>query len=410
MKKKFYELTVDNLKDYLLSIDFFKNIAQNDKIKITDISNGINAVFRIEFLQKTHDSFILKQALSTFRKRREQKLSQYRLDAEISAYDICHKHVPDLVPKVFFSSTSMKVIILEDLNDCDMLSDGLKKQIIYPKLSKDIAIFFSTILFKTSSFNLGSIERREINDIFNKNSNICQLTEYYVFTDRITHGKMFKNKKDVENQFFNDLMHTDKVLQKSILELKYKFMTQNDALLHGDFKGGALMVKESNTFVIDFEFSFIGPFGYDIGSFLYVLISSIVSCSQYDRDNSYIQWLYKVIEELYIYFEENFLKLWVNGNKSALISTELIDDIVIQEYKEDIVKQILQDSVGFAGVQISSVMISLLKLNDSMSFDEYLEKEAIYYRKMYNISTIFLKKYKSIDSVDSIIKIIKSME
>ena len=54
--------------------------------------------------------------------------------------------------------------------------------------------------------------------------------------------------------------------------LKWQFMTQAEALLHGDLHTGSVMVKaaavgaERSTKVIDSEFAFYGPIGFDIGA------------------------------------------------------------------------------------------------------------------------------------------------
>ena len=50
--------------------------------------------------------------------------------------------------------------------------------------------------------------------------------------------------------------------------MKKKFVTSTEALIHGDLHSGSVMVKEGSTFVIDPEFAFYGPMGFDLGALL----------------------------------------------------------------------------------------------------------------------------------------------
>ena len=57
-------------------------------------------------------------------------------------------------------------------------------------------------------------------------------------------------------------------------------MTHAQALIHGDLHTGSIFIKEDSTKVIDAEFAFYGPIGYDVGnviakiSFLHMSMAS----------------------------------------------------------------------------------------------------------------------------------------
>ena len=51
-----------------------------------------------------------------------------------------------------------------------------------------------------------------------------------------------------------------------------RFIERAQALIHGDLHTGSIMVTTDSTQVIDPEFAFYGPMGYDIGAFLGNLI------------------------------------------------------------------------------------------------------------------------------------------
>ena len=54
--------------------------------------------------------------------------------------------------------------------------------------------------------------------------------------------------------------------------LWYRFCERAQALIHGDLHTGSVMVTQDSTQVIDPEFAFYGPMGFDIGAFLGNLI------------------------------------------------------------------------------------------------------------------------------------------
>ena len=54
--------------------------------------------------------------------------------------------------------------------------------------------------------------------------------------------------------------------------LSHRFCERAQALIHGDLHTGSVMVTPSSTQVIDPEFSFYGPMGFDVGAYIGNLI------------------------------------------------------------------------------------------------------------------------------------------
>lgn len=57
----------------------------------------------------------------------------------------------------------------------------------------------------------------------------------------------------------------------------HRFCERAQALIHGDLHTGSMMVTTDSTQVIDSEFGFYAPMGYDIGAFLGNLILAYFS-------------------------------------------------------------------------------------------------------------------------------------
>ena len=57
-----------------------------------------------------------------------------------------------------------------------------------------------------------------------------------------------------------------------IAKIKFDFMNNAQALLHGDLHTGSIFVREDSTRMFDPEFAFFGPIGYDVGNVIANLI------------------------------------------------------------------------------------------------------------------------------------------
>lgn len=67
---------------------------------------------------------------------------------------------------------------------------------------------------------------------------------------------------------FAEGIRSDKPLKIAVSAFKRKFLQSTEALLHGDLHTGSIMVMENSTFIIDPEFAFYGPMGFDIGAYV----------------------------------------------------------------------------------------------------------------------------------------------
>jgi 5-methylthioribose kinase len=96
------------------------------------------------------------------------------------------------------------------------------------------------------------------------NIDLCQITEDFVFTHPFE-----QNETNVYNIELKDFeiksIQEDCELKIAVAEMKRKFMTEAQTLIHGDLHTGSIMANEEETYVIDPEFAFYGPMGFDVG-------------------------------------------------------------------------------------------------------------------------------------------------
>lgn len=397
-----------NIQPYLYLIQKIKDYFNGAPLVIDDISSGaLNAVFLVTSAQDPNAALIVKQALPYIRSSEgKHPLTKERMLFEIQAFQEYGKNTPAFIPRTYHTDEEMSVIIMEYLKAHTLLKEGLMNSIIYPKFADQISSFLSENLFRTSSLYLSSHQKRALIDRFNKNSQLCRFTEDVVFSwpedNKNTASRTELGDELYQNEHFNNLL-----IQKNILFLKYKFMTQNDALLHGDFCGGAILLDENNTCIFDPEFSFVGPFGYDIGSLFYTLIASYTAHKL--QNSSYANWIFETIENFYQLFEQKFCLIWSGQDTTKRGSFGKIDNETMETFRKIFMKQVLQDSIGFAGVRIYCRTKSEMPVirNHNMTIHFYRNLDKIFQKLMTSIAKTFLNNCQSIKSIQDVMKIIR---
>lgn len=128
-------------------------------------------------------------------------------------------------------------------------------------------------------------------------------------------------------------------------------MTEAEALLHGDLHTGSIFVDEKQTKVIDPEFAFYGPIGFDIGLFLANLIVQAITRSGEEREL-----IVQDITQTWQVFEEQFSSLWESDGIETYKTTA--------GYREYAIEKIFHDAIGFAGCELIRRTIGLAHVRD----------------------------------------------
>ncbi|QOS97844.1 S-methyl-5-thioribose kinase [Brevibacterium sp. JNUCC-42] len=329
-----------------------------------EIGDGnLNLVFRITD-EETGKSVIVKQALPYARVVGESwplTLDRSRIEAE--ALKIQRELVGDLVPEVYHHNTELALTIMEDVGDHKLLRAGLIDGEVYPHFARHIGTFLAHTLFFTSDPGTQPFAKKANVSKF-INPELCKITEDLVFTDPY---------EDHETNDFNPLIRPDveaiwgnQALRREIAKLKYGFLTRAEALLHGDLHTGSIFVTQTSTKVIDPEFAFYGPIGFDIGAVIANLILNYAGQHGLQADvqkrEHYRTYLLDTVENVWNEFVSQFVRLW---HKQAEERSARVPD-----FWQDYVSQVLQDTVGYAGCKILRRVIGLAGVADLNSIEQ----------------------------------------
>ncbi|MCT4479263.1 S-methyl-5-thioribose kinase [Peribacillus frigoritolerans] len=362
-----------NLNYHILSeletMQYIKKIpglfSENAQLICKEMGDGnLNLVFRIAEQDSSEKSVIIKQALPYARVVGESwplTLDRSRIESE--ALMIQNGICPGSVPKVYHYDKLLALTVMEDLSTHIIMRKGLIARNRYPYFAKHIGAFLARTLFLTSDLALDP-ECKKQKVIQFINPEMCKITEDLVFTDPYYDAKT--------NQFnplikavVEEIWSHDR-LKLEITKLKEGFLTRTQALIHGDFHTGSIMITEKDTKVIDPEFAFYGPMGFDVGAVIANLLLNYCSHEghtliQKERIE-YQEYLLNTVEEIWTTFEEEFRTLWKEKASGSYVS--------IQGYEDDYLLRLLQDSFGYAGCEMMRRVVGLAHVPDLESIND----------------------------------------
>jgi len=404
----YHILTTNNIEEFLLNIPSIKEFFDDDALICKEIGDGnVNFVFIVKSKNDPQKALIVKQAVPYLRCAGESfPLSRDRMTYEIRALQAYEELATDFAPKIYHVDEEMSVVVMQYLDNHIIMRKGLIECKRYEEFSEHISTFLAHTLFYTSSLYLSSRDKRQMMDRFNQNTELCKLTEDFVFTFPYMEHETNEIEENCIDEAKELFLQMD--FKKNVLKLKYSFMTHSDALLHGDLHTGSIMINKNETFVIDPEFAFFGPFGFDIGALIANLINSYISHFYRSKDREYQEWILQTIKEVYEKFEEKFLALWDREDESALLTKGFIDDKTLREFKQEFMQNIFKESVGFAGCKIARRVFGIAGVEEIRALTNKEDKKEANLNALH-LGVKLIKEYEKIDSVDELLTIIRKI-
>jgi 5-methylthioribose kinase len=148
-------------------------------------------------------------------------------------------------------------------------------------------------------------------------------------------------------------------LHVAVSRLKLKFMASPEALLHGDLHTGSIMVTESETRVIDPEFAFYGPMGFDAGAVLANLLMAYFASAGHERApgdrQAFEGWVLETVEQVWGGFSRRFLDLWRSEASGDAYPVSLFSGengaARLETERQAYMQRLFTDTVGFAAAK-----------------------------------------------------------
>lgn len=363
-------LTEDDVIEYVKSIPGL--FSEASVLQSREIGDGnLNMVFQVGEVGGEGRSVIIKQALPYIRVIGESwpmTLDRARIECEV--LQIENEYDPGRVPKVYHYDAALALFIMEDLSEYLIMRKGLVERKQYPNFAEHIGKYLARTLFLSSDYALESGVKKTLVGRY-INPELCKLSEDVIFTDPYcNHPRNNYNPLITQEA---EALHDDNELKLEVAKLKMKFLSHAESLVHGDLHTGSIMVTSTDTKVIDPEFAFYGPMGFDIGAVFGNLLLNHASHIGHTPETSerieYEQYLLNTIVEIWDVFEQEFTYLWNNQLVEPAVNTE--------GYIADLLHNILQDTAGFAGCKMIRRVVGVAHVFDLESIaDEQKRAEA----------------------------------
>ena len=306
--------------------------------------NTQNRVFRVK--NQFGTSLIVKQVMPYVGGAGESWVpTQDRARIEAELLKIHGALVPDHVVEVLHYDAQYSALILEDLCQLQLLRTGLIGAKQYPLLAEHISTYLARCSFYTSDFAMDGPFKKARTTQF-MNPQLCLMNEELFFTDPYCNHD--RNQFDMALRTLVQQLWFDEALKAEVAELKAKFESCPQALLHGDLQIGSIFADTERTKVIDAEYAFYGPIGFDLGNFLGSLLlhytalpGLIVDPANRQQQAEYLR---QQIEQTENLFCQKFLALAARETKDIALQSEL--------YQQRFVTQVIKDALGYAGTEM----------------------------------------------------------
>ena len=376
-----FRMSVDDAITYTKDFGIFPESA---KLRGEEIGDGnINYIFRV-IEDETGKSVVLKQADKFLRSSgRPLDLDRNRIEAEILKLE--GECAPEFVPKVYRYDDIMCVIVMEDISAYKNLRKELMAGKIFPKFADEISSFLVDTLLPTTDLVLDRAEKKDRVRAF-VNKELCDISECLVFTEPYVNDRD-RNIVIPENmEYVKKHLYDDVKLRAEAAKLKNNFMNNAQALIHGDLHSGSIFINEDGMKVIDPEFSFYGPMGYDIGNVIGNLFFSLSNrrhlMEEGEKKEEFIKWLSQTIRDIFDMFVIKFHKKYKEIVKDPMYTNE--------EFENWYLGQVLADSVGSAGLEIIRRVVGDSKVMEVTSIED-IEKRVAVERELIEIGIRFIK-------------------
>lgn len=390
----------DALEYVRTRLTYFESDADLDCKEIGD--GNLNYVFRI--IDKTHGkSLIVKQAGPVARISDEFKVSPDRNRIESEILGIQYELAPGFVPKVYNYDPIMNCCAMEDLSDHEIMRTALLNYKKFPLFVDHITTFMVNTLFLTSDVVMNHKEKKELVKQF-INPELCEITEDLVFTEPfIDHPRndVFPGSKD----FVKEVIWDDSELTLETAKLKFEFMTNAQSLLHGDLHTGSIFIKEDSTKVIDPEFAFYGPIGYDVGNVIANLIFAYVhtkaTLEDEEERNDYMGYLEETIRDLVDLFKVKFQTAWDEKASEPVAQSE--------GFKEFYLNNILTNTAAVTGLELCRRVIGIAHVKDITSIEDPV-KRVVAEKICLSVGKMFILEREWVKTGEDYVKVIREFE
>ncbi|MBE5955751.1 MAG: hypothetical protein E7253_04790 [Lachnospiraceae bacterium] len=338
---------ISYLKERMPDIDF------SGETSITAIGDGSQTAeeagdgyVNFIFIVRTKDhSFVVKQSREAARMSGGQ-MPLTRNHLEFDAMKVFNAIAPNYVPKVYFIDDVNRVFVMEDASTEGRMIARFQfnQNRTFPGFARHCGRYMADTDFYTSELYLDTPDFRALTCRF-MNADMRPIMEDGLFINMF--GTPYDSTLGEEFQAFAKSITEDPAYLTERHKMRHIYMTKAECLIHADLHTSNLFAGLDSLKVIDMEFTFCGPFSYDLGYLIGNLVSQYASACYRDFPSEqerleFKAYLLATMVELYETYVDRFTDNWVKYGKSIYQDVPGLMDAFRQN--------ILLEMPGFASI------------------------------------------------------------
>ncbi|EAR51947.1 hypothetical protein OG2516_13019 [Oceanicola granulosus HTCC2516] len=262
---------------------------------------------------------------------------------------------PGRVPEVLHFDKAQALIVMEFLSPHTILRGKLIAGERVEGLAEAMGRFCARTAFRGSDLSMEAGEKKADAALFLDNVALCDITEQLIFTDPYCEAE--RNHHTPELAPIVASLRADEAVRDAAQAMLMRFTAGAETLCHGDLHTGSIMCTDTETRVIDPEFGFYGPMGFDLGMLLANFLMAFFSQPAHrDEPGEMQDWLLSVVTETCAAFEAEFARLWAEERAGILYPARLgHGDAALR----GLMAHIWNDALGFCGCEMHRRCLSL---------------------------------------------------
>ena len=358
MPETYEILNPTTVADYVAANPRLAAVLPPSRIReVREVGDGnLNLVFILAGIDGP--GMVLKQALPYVRLvGPDWPMAPSRAAREAAALRSHGALTPSLVPTLYDYDTARYIIAMEDLSDHTVWRPALNRGERHEGAATDVGVYVANLAFGTSTFGMAREAQAaalaaSVNPLSWEITEPLVLTEPCRPTDR--NSVLPANEPDAR-----DLVEDDATVRE-MGWLKWQFMSQAEALVHGDLHTGSVMVRAAadgvarSTKVFDSEFAFYGPVGFDLGlTYANYVIAAARAFALGEDERA--GWALGLLDETWRAFETTFRALWPRRLDPSVFTDGTL---------EDFIAKVALDGIGFGAAEAMRRIVGLAKTSD----------------------------------------------
>ncbi len=349
---------------------------------IEEIGDGnLNTVYRVSDAAHPERSLVLKHAPPYIKiLGPDYPLSTERLTYEARALAVYNRFAEGSVPRLYHFDADTAIVAMEDLRDASVLRTDLIAGEVDTAIAEQIGRFLGHVHRHTYLENLTDAAAAAYRAQF-ANTTMQAITADYVFTFPFVDHETNFCTPGIETDVQRLRADTDLLAQAA--RLKQVFLTVQQAVIHGDLHTGSVLIENRRAKVIDAEFAFYGPLGFDIGLYWANYLLSYFS----HQGASDIQSALKAaISETWRVYAAEF------GTTNVMLKTQTLE-------------KIFSEAVGFAGLEMLRRLIGAAHVKDIESIAETPKKLRVE-RAALHFGLTLVKQHQSMRDMSALLTLL----